>query len=218
MTARPSAASPVPGRGVLTALTAVALAVAVLAGALLMTGRSAAGSAVPAAPAEDSTAVGFSRDMSVHHQQAVEMSLLVLRNGASPEVRTLAYDIVNTQASQRGMMLGWLSLWGRSATSSRPPMEWMRMPPPSAEERRRGVLMPGMASRRDMAALATARGNRTDTLFLRLMIEHHRGGVHMAEPVTASKGPEAVLRLARTMVEGQQSEIRLMDSLRRKLG
>jgi uncharacterized protein (DUF305 family) len=143
----------------------------------------------------------------------VEMSLIVLRDGASSQVRTLAYDIANTQATQRGMMLGWLQTWGRTATSSGAAMRWMDMPAPSAADRRAGVLMPGMASRTDMARLAAAHGRQADRLYLRLMIAHHRGGVHMAEAVTAAGTPQTVLRLAQGMVRGQRAEISLMESL-----
>ncbi|WP_020123219.1 DUF305 domain-containing protein [Streptomyces canus] len=180
-----------------------------------LSGRAPAGDPVPA---EDSVAVGFSRDMAVHHQQAVEMSLAVLRDGASPQVRTLAYDIANTQATQRGMMLGWLQTWGRTATSSGPAMLWMDMPAPSAADRRAGVLMPGMADRTDMARLSAAHGRQADLLYLRLMIIHHRGGVHMAEAVTANGTPQTVHRLAQGMVRGQRAEIALMESLLTDLG
>ncbi|MFD7256559.1 DUF305 domain-containing protein [Streptomyces sp. NPDC059874] len=201
-----------PARGWATAAAVVVL----LAGALLLTGLSRGVPAEAGAPAEGSVAVGFSRDMAVHHQQAVEMSLSVLRNGASEEVRTLAYDIANTQAAQRGMMLGWLQLWGRTPTTSGPPMRWMGMPPTSEEDRSRGVLMPGMASRADMAALDAARGDRADALYLRLMIEHHRGGVHMSEAVTADSTPPVVLRLAQGMTRGQRAELELMRSLAKR--
>lgn len=206
------------GRGPSARLPVAALAIALLAGALLLTRLSGTAPADSGTPAEDSDAVGFSRDMAVHHQQAVEMSLSVLRHGTSPEVRTLAYDIANTQAAQRGMMLGWLRLWGRTATTSGPPMRWMDMPPTSAEDRRRGVLMPGMASRADLSALAAARGHRADALYLRLMITHHRGGVHMAEAVTADGTPQAVLRMAREMVRSQRTEIDLMKDIAERLG
>lgn len=192
----------------------VTLIAAVLSAVVLSPPAAGAG---PAVPGEDSVAVGFSRDMAVHHQQAVEMSFLALDRGTSPDVHTLAYDIANTQANQRGMMLGWLSLWGRTPTSSKPAMRWMHMPPPSAEERREGVLMPGMAGRDKMDELRSARGKKADLLFLRLMTAHHRGGVHMAEGVTEGSAPAPVVRLAHGMVEGQQSEIALMKSLSEKL-
>lgn len=202
-----------PGRALIVVASAAGTAVLLLAAVLLSSGRSSAGTAGPPAPADDSVAVGFARDMSVHHQQAVEMSFLVLANGSSPDVRSLAYDIANTQAAQRGMMLGWLSLWGRTATSDRAPMAWMHMPPPGAQDRHEGVLMPGMASRADLTALGRARGPGADRLFLRLMIEHHRGGLHMASGVLGQGAPAVTEQLARGMVASQQAEIDLMESL-----
>jgi uncharacterized protein (DUF305 family) len=206
------------GRGRLNGVFLPAAALLLLVGVLLLTTLSGRAPADAPVPAEDSVAVGFSRDMAVHHQQAVEMSLAVLRDGASPQVRTLAYDIANTQATQRGMMLGWLQTWGRTATSSGPAMRWMDMPAPSAADRRAGVLMPGMAGRTDMARLSAAHGRQADLLYLRLMISHHRGGVHMAEAVTADGTPQTVVRLAQGMVRGQRAEIGLMESLLTELG
>lgn len=204
-------------RTLLTAAAVLTLVAAVPAG-MALSSAADGGSPRAAIPAEDSVAVGFSRDMAAHHAQAVEMSFLVLDHGASREVRTLAYDIANTQAVQRGMLLGWLSLWGRTPTSGDPAMRWMHMPPPAAEDRREGVLMPGMARRSDMDKLRNSRGRDADRLFLRLMTEHHRGGVHMAEAVTEGSAPDVVVRTARKMAEGQRSEITFMTSLSRKLG
>jgi uncharacterized protein (DUF305 family) len=202
-------------RTLITAAAVLALVAAVPAGLALpsaeRTGRELA------VPAKNSVAVGFSRDMAVHHQQAVEMSFLVLGRGTSGRVHTLAYDIANTQAVQRGMMLGWLSLWGRTPTSGKPAMSWMHMPPPSAEDRRAGVLMPGMASRSEMDRLGVSRGRDADLLYLRLMTAHHRGGVHMAEGVTEGSAPAVVVRSARKMADGQRAEIALMTSLSQEL-
>lgn len=213
MTAAPSALR----RTLITTAAVLALVAAVPAGIALSAADGGSADRNLTVPAEDSVAVGFSRDMAVHHQQAVEMSFLVLGRGTSPRVRTLAYDIANTQAVQRGMMLGWLALWGRTPTSGKPAMDWMHMPPPGPEERRAGVLMPGMASRSEMDGLRDSRGRDADLLYLRLMTDHHRGGAHMAEAVTGASGPDVVVRSARKMAEGQRTEIALMSSLSKEL-
>jgi uncharacterized protein (DUF305 family) len=198
----------------------LALILAVCAALLLTTGSSTAqGGGSPAKPAEDSAAVGFARDMSVHHAQAVEMSFLVRERSDAKDVGTLAYDIINTQANQRGMMLGWLDMWGRSATTTKPPMAWLGMAPPSAADRKQGVLMDGMASRSELAELRGARPKAAEVLFLQLMIDHHKGGVHMAEGLLASeKVPTVERRLAKGMVAAQRSEIELMKDLLKKRG
>ncbi|MFF2330326.1 MULTISPECIES: DUF305 domain-containing protein [unclassified Streptomyces] len=89
-------------------------------------GADHAAAPAPRTPAVDSADAGFARDMAVHHQQAVEMSFIVRDRTGDEEVRRLAYDIANTQANQRGMMLGWLDLWELpKAAAGQEPMAWM---------------------------------------------------------------------------------------------
>ncbi|MET9357572.1 DUF305 domain-containing protein [Streptomyces sp. NPDC006617] len=162
-------------------------------------------------PAADSADAGFARDMSVHHQQAVEMSYIVRDGTDDEEVRRLAYDIAQTQANQRGMMIGWLDLWALPKVSSDPPMTWMGMgDAPSAGE---GSLMPGMATDAEMEKLGTLDGKQAEVYYLQLMTEHHKGGVHMAKGCVERCTVGVEKRLARGMVESQESEIRLMADL-----
>ncbi|MGA5417733.1 DUF305 domain-containing protein [Streptomyces pseudogriseolus] len=167
-------------------------------------------------PAADSADAGFARDMAVHHQQAVEMSYVVRDRTDDEEVRRLAYDIAQTQANQRGMLLGWLDLWELPKVSADPPMSWMGMRhAPAGED---GALMPGMATDAEMARLGRLNGRQAEVFYLQLMTDHHRGGVHMAEGCVRACEVEAGRRLARGMVEGQQSEIRLMADMLRARG
>ncbi|MEU6445693.1 DUF305 domain-containing protein [Streptomyces sp. NPDC047065] len=162
-------------------------------------------------PSADSADAGFARDMSVHHQQAVEMSYVVRDRTDDEEVRRLAYDIAQTQANQRGMLIGWLDLWGLPKVSSDPPMSWMGMGgAPTAGE---GSLMPGMATNAEMAKLGTLNGKRAEVYYLQLMTEHHKGGVHMAKGCVEKCTVGVEKRLAGGMVESQESEIRLMADL-----
>ncbi|MDI3423297.1 DUF305 domain-containing protein [Streptomyces luteolus] len=171
-------------------------------------------------PAADSADAGFARDMAVHHQQAVEMSFVVRDRTDDEEIRRLAYDIANTQANQRGMMLGWLDLWELPKVSSRPPMAWMGMGGHDGHGSGGddAPLMPGMATRAELARLEKAEGERAEVLFLRLMTAHHKGGVHMAEGCVDRCRPGVERDLAKGMVEAQESELRLMADLLRARG
>ncbi len=168
---------------------------------------------VPAAeevPEEDSADVGFARDMAVHHQQAVEMSFIVRDRTEDEEVRLLAYDIINTQANQRGMMLGWLENWGASK-STNTPMVWM----PGHEDGGHGgaAPMPGMATDEELDALRAAEGREAEIQYLELMTVHHRGGVDMAAAAVAHAETDEITGLAAGMVEAQESEISLMADM-----
>ncbi|MFG3136854.1 DUF305 domain-containing protein [Streptomyces sp. NPDC048211] len=168
-----------------------------------------------AAPADTSADVGFARDMAVHHQQAVEMSFIVRDRTSDVAVRRLAYDIINTQANQRGMMLGWLEVWGRAKSSPGAPMAWMGH---TVTPRGDGALMPGMATDAELDALRAAKGRDAEVRFLKLMTAHHRAGAEMAQAAATAAGTAEIRNLASGMVLGQQSEIALMADMLKERG
>ncbi|RPK86008.1 DUF305 domain-containing protein [Streptomyces sp. ADI98-10] len=212
--------------------TAVALALLFAGAAAVASARGDGGGGgegrgnalVPAAPSADA---GFARDMAVHHQQAVEMSFIVRDRTDDEDVRRLAYDIANTQANQRGMLLGWLDLWElpKVAPGGDPPMAWMADADGHGQRHGHGsggdpagdgadgVLMAGMASRSELVRLGRLDGEQAEVFFLQLMTDHHQGGVAMAEACASLCSVPAEQRLARGMVEGQQSELGLMRDM-----
>ncbi|MEV6808026.1 DUF305 domain-containing protein [Streptomyces sp. NPDC051132] len=186
------------------------------AGAITYAVAQDSGGARERTPAAESADAGFARDMAVHHQQAVEMSYIVRDRTKDEEVRRLAYDIAQTQANQRGMMLGWLDLWGLPKVSAEPPMTWMGMRGMAAGKD--GALMPGMATDTELKRLQSLNGKQAEILYLQLMTDHHRGGVHMAEGCVAKCTVGVEKRLAQGMVEAQQSEIELMAGMLKERG
>ncbi|PAZ10358.1 DUF305 domain-containing protein [Streptomyces sp. SA15] len=167
-------------------------------------------------PAADSADAGFARDMAVHHQQAVEMSYIVRDRTDDEEVRRLAYDVAQTQANQRGMLLGWLDLWGLPKVSADPPMTWMGMGDMASGKD--GALMPGMATNSEMKKLDSLSGKQAEVFYLQLMTDHHEGGIHMAEGCVDKCTVGVEKQLAQGMVEGQQSEIDLMAGMLKERG
>ncbi|MEV4641649.1 DUF305 domain-containing protein [Actinoplanes sp. NPDC049548] len=164
-------------------------------------------------PADDSPEAGFLRDMSTHHAQAVEMSMIEHANSANPQIVTLAGDIALTQHGQISTMKAQLRDWNLSLTGTRPPMAWM----PDSQGAVRNGLMPGMATPEQLTALRKATGTDLDRQYLTLMRQHHLGGIHMAQAILDMSDDENVTGLAKTMVAGQQSEINLIDNLLAKL-
>jgi uncharacterized protein (DUF305 family) len=164
-------------------------------------------------PGDDSVEAGFLRDMSTHHAQAVEMSMIAHANSINPQVITLSADIALTQHGQIGYMQAWLRDWHLSPTSSSPPMTWMKNSAGSVQN----GLMPGMATPEQLTELRKATGTTLDIQFLTLMRAHHLGGIHMAQEILTESDNEDVTWLARSQVRGQQSEINLIDSMLGKL-
>lgn len=197
-------------------IASAAAAVLVAAGAITYAVAADDGGSGGPVPAADSADAGFARDMAVHHQQAVEMAYIVRDRTTDEEVRRLAYDIAQTQANQRGMLLGWLDLWGLPKVSSDAPMTWMGMG--AMADGKDGALMPGMATDTELKKLGTLNGRQAEVFFLQLMTAHHKGGIHMAEGCVAQCTVGVEKRLAQGMVDAQESEIALMADMLKARG
>ncbi|MFE6035863.1 DUF305 domain-containing protein [Streptomyces sp. NPDC056452] len=205
--------------------SAVTLALLFAGAATVAAARDDGAAPAPRTPSAESADAGFARDMAVHHQQAVEMSFIVRDGTRDEEVRRLAYDIANTQANQRGMLLGWLDLWElpKTAPAGQEPMAWMSGHRQHSMHRTEGsgagfkahdgALMPGMATRTELDRLRAARGKQAEILFLQLMTDHHKGGVDMARGCAQQCTVPVEKRLAQGMAEAQRSELDLMADM-----
>jgi uncharacterized protein (DUF305 family) len=163
-------------------------------------------------PGVRSVDVGFLRDMSDHHEQAVRLALLELQNGEEALVRAFATDVIASQRYELGLMEARLTDWGHGRGAvGRTAMAWMGMSSAVAT-------MPGMVSPDRFAQLAAARGRAADGLFLELMIGHHEGALHMARYAESEAGERHVRELAQTIAAAQRIEIADMEQLRERLG
>jgi len=111
-----------------------------------------------------------------------------------------------------GLMQQQLADWGLPATDPNPEaMEWMGMPVATDQ-------MTGMASEAELTALTGARGRDADALFVPLMQDHHRGGVHMATYAATHAESEFVRSLATRMARNQRIEVNELEQARARAG
>lgn len=184
-------------------------------------------SAGTASPGSTSPEAGFSRDMQVHHSQAIEMAMEIYRKTEDPELRVLSYDIATGQAGQRGEMYDWLVQWGLPQSGSQPTMQWMNASdaghahggtssePLTDDEVREAM---GMASADEIREVQAATGQPADCLFLELMIRHHEGAIPMAEALLELGTDPRALEVAQAIKDGQTAEIDAMTSIQTRLG
>lgn len=209
----------VPTRNPSRAPWAVAAAAVLVALGLLLWLVAAPGDDSSDVPTAASADAGFARDMAVHHQQAVELSYIVRDRTDDEDVRRLAYDIAQTQANQRGMLLGWLDLWSLPKTSADGYMAWMKGDGHRGHEPpKNGSLMPGMATPTEIDQLGKAGGKEAEVLYLQLLTDHHMGGVTMARACAEQCEVPQEQLLAEGMVQGQQSEMELMADMLKERG
>jgi uncharacterized protein (DUF305 family) len=162
--------------------------------------HAAPSSSVAPAEAHNDADVMFAQHMIPHHQQAVEMSDMLLgKQGIDPRVIDLANEIKAAQGPEIQLMQGWLTQWG---TPPMPSMSGHDMP-----------AMQGMMSGNDMTALQNAQGVEASKLFLTQMIAHHEGAITMAQSEIKDGQYPAALELARSIVTSQQKEIDTMKGI-----
>lgn len=183
-----------------------------------------ASSAAPSATAQDqahnAADVMFAEHMIPHHQQAVEMSDMLLgKEGVDPRVTALATQIKAAQGPEIAQMQSWLKQWGV------PEMPMMSGTPTDHGGMGGGGMGPGgmgnggmpgmqgMMSNEDMAALSNATGADATRLFLTQMIEHHEGAITMANAEIGDGQYPPAIAMSHAIVTGQQKEIDTMNQI-----
>jgi uncharacterized protein (DUF305 family) len=162
--------------------------------------------------------VMFVQMMIPHHAQALEMAQLAPKAGGSEAVRTMADRIDGAQRPEIVFMSGWLTDQGLDAPTKKQIESGtiaMRDHGSHGGHGSHGDVhdMAGMASERQMAALAKARGAAFDRLFLELMINHHQGAIEMVDGVVRDGSDLQVNELATGIAADQTAEIDRMRQL-----
>jgi uncharacterized protein (DUF305 family) len=173
-------------------------------------------SAAAASPATTSSAdaeahnnadVWFVRHMIPYHQQAMEVSDIVLaKHGVDPRVTELADQIKATHGPEIQQMQDWLDQWGN------PPMPAM-----AAGDTQMPVQggMPGVLSQRELSALVEANGADASRLFLTQLIAHHEGAIALAHNEIEEGQHPPTVAMARSIASILQQRI---DTMKKVLG
>lgn len=216
-------------RGLMAHPTARSLSLGILAGALAFLGVTASGSApapiasgptvivpgrpgepaktlpadkvqVPAGDAYSPIDAWFVRMMIPHHAQAIEMASLAAGRAHHPQIAAIAERIKAVQLPEIIQMRAWLKQHGLSESTD--------------EHGHNHATMPGMQPPSAMKALADAKGEQFDRMFVEMMSAHHRGAIDMAGVRLRSGGDLMVERLANAIGFEQGVEIdRMRDIL-----
>jgi uncharacterized protein (DUF305 family) len=155
--------------------------------------------------------VAFMSGMIPHHAQAVVMAGWAPTHGARKDIAILCERMVVAQRDEIALLQQWLRERGLpvpDATSTR-----HRMTMNGVEH---DMLMPGMLTDEQMAALDRARGPDFDRLFLEGMIKHHQGAIDMVDVLLKSYGAaqdETVFKFANDVQADQSIEINVMQKM-----
>jgi len=155
--------------------------------------------------------VEFMQGMIPHHAQAVVMARMATTHGAREDVRILCERILVAQSDEITLMRNWLRDRGQM------------VPAADATHHKHttngvthDMLMPGMLTPDEMAALDKARGPEWDRLFLLGMIKHHEGALQMVDDLFEAYGSlqdDDMFKFASDVYADQTTEIDFMQKM-----
>ena len=148
----------------------------------------------------------FMQGMIIHHAQAVRMSGLVPQRTDYEALKILSQRIGISQRDEITLMQNWLRRRGEEVPE--PDYSY----PLDSEV----PMMAGMLTADEMQALAAASGRRFDRLFLKGMIQHHRGALVMVDALLGSQGAAQdplIFEFASEVAGVQRSQISRMRTL-----
>jgi len=155
--------------------------------------------------------IDFMTGMIPHHAQAVIMAGWANSHGARKDIQILCERMVVGQADEILSMQTWLKDRGLPTPDGKSTR--MRMKMGSMEH---DMLMPGMLTDEEMAALDKARGTEFDRLFLIGMIKHHQGAVDMVDDLFKAYGAaqdDTIYKFASDVHSDQTIEIEVMKKM-----
>ncbi|GGC56996.1 DUF305 domain-containing protein [Hoyosella rhizosphaerae] len=142
--------------------------------------------------------IAFAQGMIVHHEQAIEMSDIILgKDNIDERVTALAEDIKAAQEPEIELLSEWLAQWGAEDNHAAHADDDMH----------------GMMSDEDLEELRAAEGTEAARLFLEQMIIHHEGALAMSDTLLAFGSNPDAHELAEEILYAQETEIDYMKEL-----
>jgi uncharacterized protein (DUF305 family) len=147
----------------------------------------------------------FLRHMVVHHEQALELAVLVPSRTTRDALIRFARQVDRAQRAEIDQMESLLALAADRGMNV--PHHDVRTDPP----------MPGLLSRAQMEEIASAKGARFDRLWLEGMIVHHQGALTMGRAqqrrqFESGRQPYAIDVLVDDILVVQRAEMTKMSS------
>ena len=144
--------------------------------------------------------VMFLQMMIPHHQQAVDISTLALKTSKDAELLALAKSVRDSQSSEISLMKTWLKEAGAGTDMGHTMDE-----------------MGGMLDDAELSALSAATGKAFDLLWLKGMIGHHDGAIHMTTMIRDARAPH-IKSFGEKIVKDQSAQIIQMNSMLKRIG
>lgn len=144
--------------------------------------------------------IKFVQGMIPHHEQAVEMSDMMIGRNVSEATAALAEQIRAAQTTEVALMQGFLAEWGVELD-------------PHAGHSGDHSMGEGMMSGEQLDELESADDVDFERMWLTMMLEHHKGAIVMASAAVADGAEPRVRALAEAIITAQEAEIAQIEAL-----
>jgi uncharacterized protein (DUF305 family) len=144
--------------------------------------------------------VMFLQMMIPHHQQAIDISNIALKTSKDAELLALANTIIKAQTAEIVQMEAWL----KDANTN-----------PGMGHSMDG--MGGMLDDTELSALSAATGKAFDSLWLKGMIGHHDGAIHMTTMIADASNAD-IKTFGENVVRDQSAQIEQMRVMLKRIG
>ncbi len=154
----------------------------------------------PASAASDfnEADVTFARAMIPHGEQGADMSELVLEvEGLEPGVRSLARELVDNRHVETEQLEQWVATHGEPLAAEAPGHS-------------HGGGEDGIATPAQMYTLDQAEGTAAQSLYVEMMIKHHRGAVVAAREEIARGQNHTLVEFARMILRTREAQLQLL--------
>ncbi|MEV1288531.1 DUF305 domain-containing protein [Micromonospora sp. NPDC049679] len=152
-----------------------------------------------AAPGYSTLDTWYIRMMIPHHTQALQMAALAPNRAEDPRIRALADRIKASQGPEIHQLRAWLDARG--------------LGPEDASGQHEHGTMRGMQTPEAMKALAAAKGDAFDRMFVQMMTDHHQGAIEMSRNMLRVGVDLTIQEIATSTATEQQIEITRMREL-----
>jgi uncharacterized protein (DUF305 family) len=142
--------------------------------------------------------VMFLQMMIPHHQQAIDISNIALKTSKDSELLALAGTIIKVQTSEILQMKIWLEDAGATTDVGH------------------SMGMGGMLNDAELSALSAATGKTFDTLWLKGMMGHHDGAIHMTTMIRDASNPD-IKSFGENVVKNQSAQLVQMAAMLKRI-
>jgi uncharacterized protein (DUF305 family) len=181
-------------------------------------GTPAAEHTAPNGDVHNDADIEFATEMIPHHADALVMVDMTQGRDLSPEFAQLTEDIREAQAPEIELMADWLTDWGEEVPETSRDHVNSHMGDGNGDGDDDSGMGDGMGDGMgmdpdDLAELRDSGASMFESMWMRMMIEHHEGAIEMAEDEQADGLFPDAIALAESIEASQTAEIELMEEL-----